>query len=68
VSGVKRDGTDRHPAGSGKITVEAAALSEYLALVGATSLDESRFLVSDQIRETDPAEFAFGTHCSQRMK
>ena len=38
VSGVKRDGTDRHWAGSGKIFVEAAAVEEYLAIVGRPEL------------------------------
>jgi hypothetical protein len=57
VSGVKRDGTDRHAAGGGKITIEPAAIPEYLSIVGAASLDESRFIVSDEIRETHPALF-----------
>lgn len=57
VSGVKRDGTDRHWAGSGKILLEAAALDEYLALVGRTELDKSRFAVTHDIRQTDPSAF-----------
>lgn len=57
VSGVKRDGRDRHWAGSGKILVEAVALNEYLRFVGRTELDKSRFVVTHDIRETDPAEF-----------
>jgi hypothetical protein len=57
VSGVKRDGTDRHWAGSGKILVEAAALDEYLTLVGRTELDKSRFAVTHDIRQTDPSAF-----------
>ena len=57
VSGIKRDGRDRHWAGSGKITIEAAAVADYLSLVGETSLDKSRFVVSDDVKETDPAQF-----------
>jgi hypothetical protein len=57
ISGVKRDGSDRHKAGSGKILVEANALQEYLATVGRTELDKSRFAVTHEIRETDPSEF-----------
>lgn len=53
VSGVKKNGEDRHWAGSGKVLVEAAALSEYLQTVGAKTLDKSRYEVSDSIRETD---------------
>jgi hypothetical protein len=57
VSGVKRDGTDRHWAGSGKVLIEAAALEEYLAIVGRTELDRSKFAVTHDIRETDPSAF-----------
>jgi hypothetical protein len=57
VSGVKREGGDRHWAGSGKITIEAAAIDEYLALIEESSLDMSRFVISHDIRETDPAQF-----------
>jgi hypothetical protein len=57
ISGIKRDGTDRHWAGSGKITIEAAAVDEYLSLIGEPTLDKSKFVVSNDIRETDPAQF-----------
>lgn len=53
VSGVKKNGADRHWAGSGKVLVEAAALTEYLDTVGASSLDKSRCEVIDAIRPTD---------------
>jgi hypothetical protein len=53
VSGVKKNGEDRHWAGSGKVLVEAAALTEYLKTVRATSLDKSRYEVIDAIRQTD---------------
>jgi hypothetical protein len=32
VSGVKKDGTDRHWAGAGKVASEASAVANYLAL------------------------------------
>lgn len=57
VSGVKRDGNDRHWAGSGKVTIEAAAVDEYLELIAANRLDPKRFVVSDAIRPTEPSEF-----------
>lgn len=57
VSGVKRNGADRHWAGSGKILVEAAAVEEYLAVVGRSELDKSRFAVTHDIRDTDPSAF-----------
>jgi hypothetical protein len=53
VSGVKKNGEDRHWAGSGKIFVEAAALSEYLKAIGANALDSSHYEVTEAIRETD---------------
>lgn len=57
VSGVKRDGADRHRAGSGKVLVEAAAVEEYLSVVGQDELDPTRFSVTDAIMDTDPADF-----------
>jgi hypothetical protein len=35
VSGVKKNGQDRHWAGSGKVKVEAATLAEYLEITGS---------------------------------
>lgn len=57
ISGVKKRGLDRHWAGSGKIIIEAAAVDEYLRLVGATALDLSRFVVSNDIRPIDISRF-----------
>jgi hypothetical protein len=53
VSGVKKNGEDRHWAGSGKVLVEAAAVSDYLQTIGAKTLDKSRCEVTDSIRQTD---------------
>jgi hypothetical protein len=58
VSGVKRNGEDRHWAGSGKVLVEAAALSDYLNVIGAKTLDRSRCEVTDTIRQTDIKELS----------
>jgi hypothetical protein len=58
ISGVKRRGQDRHWAGSGKITIEAAAVEEYLKITGRTELDQSRFVVSHSIAPTDTSRFA----------
>jgi hypothetical protein len=57
ISGVKKRGTNRHWAGSGRITIEARAVAEYLELSGESELDRSRFIVSDSIAETDPSKF-----------
>jgi hypothetical protein len=53
VSGVKKDGKDRHWAGSGKVLVEAAAVAEYLKTIKAKTLDTSRCDATDSIRQTD---------------
>src|SRR5687768_11915405 len=53
ISGVKKRGTNRHWAGSGRITIEAGAVAEYLELSGESELDRSRFIISDSIAETD---------------
>jgi hypothetical protein len=55
VSGVKRDGHDRHPAVSGKIAIESGALAEYLALVGRAELDKSTFNVIPDLEAPDRA-------------
>lgn len=53
VSGVKKNGQDRHWAGSGKVLVEAAAVAEYLDTINARALDPSRCRVTNSIRKTD---------------
>jgi hypothetical protein len=53
VSGVKLNGEDRHWAGSGKVLIEAAAVAEYLQTIKAKTLDTSRCVVTNSIRETD---------------
>jgi hypothetical protein len=53
VSGIKKNGQDRHWAGSGKVLVESAALTDYLKAIGASALDLSRYEVTDAIRPTD---------------
>ena len=57
ISGVKKTGEDRHRAGSGSITIEAAAVDEYLEFIGAEKLDRTRFFVSNDIQPPDPAKF-----------
>lgn len=57
ISGIKKNGQDRHWAGGGKILIEAAAINEYLAAVGARTLDPSRFIVTNAIKPTDRTRF-----------
>lgn len=58
VSGVKMNGQDRHWAGSGKVLIEAAAVSEYLKTIKAKNLDTSRCEVTKSIRQTDIARLS----------
>src|SRR5256885_1002633 len=53
ISGVKKNGEDRHWAGSGNVLVEAAAVAEYLKTIKAKALDASRYEVTNSIRQTD---------------
>ena len=57
VSGVKRRGTNRYWAGSGKIMVEAEAVAELLAFLGEPTLDTKRFVVTTAIKPTGPSDF-----------
>jgi hypothetical protein len=53
VSGVKKNGEDRHWAGSGKVLIEAAAVPDYLEAIEAETLNPSRCEVTNSIRPTD---------------
>jgi len=57
ISNVKKDGSDRHWAGSGKILVEASALKEYLQIRGLTELDKNQYKITHSIRECDLSKF-----------
>ena len=57
VSGVKKRGTNRHSAGSGKILVEAAAVSDLLQVLGTEALDLNVFAITNDIKPTSAAEF-----------
>ena len=47
ISGVKKDMSDRHWIGSGKIMVDRDSLKEYLAFVGLTELPKSKYEIVD---------------------
>ena len=53
VSGVKKNGEDRHWAGSGMVLVEAEAVSDYLCTINAKALDTSRCAITHAIVQTD---------------
>ena len=47
ISGLKKRGSNRHWAGSGKVMIDRRAVPEYLALIGATELSPSLFQIID---------------------
>ena len=55
ISGVKKDGTDRHWAGSGKIVIDKKVIDQYLFETGSTALDKTRFTV-EEIPDIFPVE------------
>jgi hypothetical protein len=57
VSGIKKDGLDRHWAGSGKVAIEVSAIDEYLETVGSAKLDTSRFEIIPDFESLDPSKF-----------
>lgn len=57
VSGIKRDGSNRHWAGSGKVAIEASVVGEYLKLVGMAEPDQSKFEIVDDLPDTDQSKF-----------
>lgn len=57
ISGIKKNGQDRHWAGGGKIMVDKEIVEEYLELVNFSILDEQNFELVD-IEPTDKQKFA----------
>lgn len=47
ISGVKKDGTDRHWAGNGKIMIDKSTLAEYLQIINANELPKNKFELTD---------------------
>ena len=56
ISGVKKNGQDRHWAGGGKIKIDRTIVDEYLALVDFDIIDETHFELVD-IPLTDKQKF-----------
>ncbi|MCU0440091.1 MAG: hypothetical protein MUC49_19560 [Raineya sp.] len=47
ISGVKKNGTDRHWAGSGKIYIDKTVIDDYLKIIGQTTLPKNKFILAD---------------------
>ncbi len=56
ISGVKKNGQDRHWAGGGKINIDNQIIEEYLKIVDFEILDESNFEIIN-IPKTDKSRF-----------
>ncbi len=56
LSGVKKDGSDRHWAGSGPILIEPSAVAEYLRITGVHELPP-HIHVGDDLPRPDPSRF-----------
>lgn len=57
ISGIKKNGTDRHWAGGGKIMIDRNVVDLYLSNVNFDGLDKNRFELTD-IKPTDKQKFA----------
>lgn len=53
ISGIRKRGSNRHYAGSGKIRVEHRALGELLALLEVNELDSTLYEICESLRESD---------------
>jgi len=51
ISGIKKNGSDRHWAGHGKIVLEKAIVTDYLEITGQQAIDKGRFDIIDILAE-----------------
>jgi hypothetical protein len=65
VSGVKKDQSDRHWAGSGKVMIDHTVVDEYLRHVGASSLKTSKYQV---VQFADNADIRAKVSQAQHIK
>ena len=57
MSGVKKNGLDRHWAGSGVVWIEESAVAEYLRLIGASELEHNGPEIIADLPEPAPSRF-----------
>ena len=55
ISGIKKNGSDRHWAGHGKIIIDRKVVPEYLSMADKTAIDEQVFVIED-IEDSFPVE------------
>ncbi|SHE62243.1 hypothetical protein [Chryseobacterium sp. OV279] len=56
ISGVKKNGQDRHKLGSGKVILDKNSIEEYLKLVDFNTIDENHFIIME-LSKTDKSRF-----------
>lgn len=56
ISGIKKNGEDRHWAGRGQIFIDKSIIEEYLKLMGSSVLDSFKYIPVD-IEKTDKQYF-----------
>ena len=56
ISGIKKNGEDRHWAGGGKVMLDENCAEEYLNFINAQNLDERKYIVV-KIEKTDKSKF-----------
>lgn len=56
ISGIKKNGKDRHWAGSGKVMIVESVIEEYLELTGSSRLDKKQFEIIT-LQQTDKSRF-----------
>jgi hypothetical protein len=57
ISGVKKNGNNRHWAGGGKVQIDINVLDEFLQHIGQQELDINRIEICNNIIDTDPRKF-----------
>ncbi|MBS1810240.1 MAG: hypothetical protein JST84_18910 [Acidobacteria bacterium] len=57
VSGVKKRGTNRHWAGSGKIQLDVNAVTDFLQHTGQAEVDSKQYEICSNIKATAPKDF-----------
>ncbi len=62
ISGVKKNGQDRHWSGGGKVNIDQQVIEEYLSIVNLKELDKSNFEIVN-IQKTDISKFSEIENC-----
>ncbi len=57
ISGIKKNGDDRHWAGNGKILIDKKVVDDYLRITGEEKLDKSKFEITEINETRDKKDF-----------